>query len=101
MGDLREEGPRRAEDKHRLVSGLLLEQGRDLFRRLGEIGGDSDMGLAGVGLRRERSEKRAQRRDKPCQLHDDLPLLIEPGEGGLAVVPRLEASRGLVTRYMP
>ena len=69
MGDLGEESARRAEAQHRLVSGLLLEQGRDLFRRLGEIGGDRDMGLARLGRRRERVEKRAKRRDKRSQLH--------------------------------
>ena len=60
MGDLGEERSRRAEDQHRLVARLLFEQSRDLFRRLGEIGGDSDMGLPRLRRRGEAKRKARQ-----------------------------------------
>ena len=66
MGDLGEEPARGAEAQHRLVSGLLLEQRRDLFRRLGEIGGDRDMGLPRLDRPRRRGEHEAENgRDHP------------------------------------
>jgi len=64
MGDLGEERSRRAEDEHGFVSGLLLEQLGDLFRRFCEVGGDSNVSLGRPG---GRGEKGAKRRDKRCQ----------------------------------
>ena len=56
VGDLRQEGAGGAEAQNRVMAGLLLEQGGDLLGRLGEVGRDRDIGLAGFRLRCEHSQ---------------------------------------------
>jgi hypothetical protein len=46
--DLGEEGAGCAETQDGVIAGLLLEQSRNLLRRLGEVGGDGDVGLGGL-----------------------------------------------------
>ena len=65
---MRQEGARRAEDQDRFVTGLLLEQGSNLFRGFGEIRRDGDMGHAGIRRRRKRRQKRYKSGCKGGQL---------------------------------
>ena len=43
------------------MAGLLLEQGRDLARRLDEIGGDGHMGLASASARGQQGRQQKKR----------------------------------------
>ena len=82
MGNLRVKGARRAEDQHRLVAGLLLEQSSDLFRRFGEIGGDGDMGHVRIAPGAAIDVRSAQSAAAiAVSFKEDLPLYGEPGEG--------------------
>ena len=62
---LRVERSRRAEAEHRGVAGRFLERGGDILGRLGEVGGDGNLGFRRERGRRDeivvRSEARAQR----------------------------------------
>ena len=66
MGDLGEERAGGAEAQDRLVARLLLEQRGDFLRRLGEVGGDGDIGLAGLRGRGERRRECARTRRRAC-----------------------------------
>ena len=49
---------------------FCLEQRGDFFRRLGEVGGDGDMGHVRMDRRRKRSQKPYQCGGKPGQFHE-------------------------------
>ncbi len=86
--DLGQEAARGAEAQHRLVSGLLLEQRGDLFRRLGEIRGDRDVGLRGFGGTGKRHKKRPERSRQPFQSHCALPPVSISSEALPLVSPK-------------
>jgi hypothetical protein len=66
--DLHQERAGGAKAQDGVVPGLLFEERGDLFRRLGEVGGDRNVGLGGQGQADEGRQQRGESGEERSQL---------------------------------